>query len=87
MIQTYIATTRFNEDTLENNRRYKESRKIQGCIYGSGLCINEKYPINSLMFVVEMNNSSNQIEGIGLIRNSTKKDNYYNIYGPHSYNR
>ena len=31
-----------------------------------------KIPIGSLVFVVEMNNSTNQIEGIGLIRNDPK---------------
>lgn len=86
-MKTYIGTTRFNNETLEENRRYKDSRRLPGCIYGIGIPINQKYPINSLFFVVEMNNSTNTVEGIGLIKNCMKKDNYYNIYEPHSYNR
>jgi hypothetical protein len=35
---------------------------------------------DSIVFVVEMNNDSNTIEGIGLVRNRAYLDKYYNIY-------
>jgi hypothetical protein len=83
----YIASTRFNEHTLEENRRYKETRKIEGCIYGAQMKIYEKYPLNSQMFVVEMNNETNRIEGIGLIKNIIVLDKNYKIYEEGEYNR
>jgi hypothetical protein len=42
---------------------------------------------DSLVFVIEMNNNSNQIEGIGLIRNLPFMDKYYPIYMEGNYNR
>jgi hypothetical protein len=83
----YIASTRFNTETLESNYKYRADKKIQGCIYGSCMMINEKYPINSLLFVIEMNNTQNKIEGIGLIKNRLVLDKYYKIYEDGHYNR
>lgn len=83
----YIASTRFNTDTLMENVRYKETHKIKGCIYGASIKINKKYPLNAWMFVFEMNNSENTIEGIGLIRNMLSLDKHYRIYESGDYNR
>ena len=83
----YIASTRFNNETLESNYKYRADKKINGCIYGSCMMINEKYPINSLLFVIEMNNTQNKIEGIGLIKNRLILDKYYKIYKDGNYNR
>lgn len=83
-----IATSRFNNDTWQENCKYRAKiNSPHGCIYGCPLKITPKVPLDSLLFVVEMNNSTNQIEGIGLIRNSVKCDKYYNIYSTHNYNR
>ena len=45
---------------------YCKNKKV---IYGSMLKIREIYPTESLIFIAEMNNSENKIEGIGLIKN------------------
>jgi hypothetical protein len=42
---------------------------------------------DSLVFIVEMNNEKNNIEGIGLVRNRPYLDKYYNIYKDGNYNR
>jgi hypothetical protein len=42
---------------------------------------------DSLLFVVEMNNDNNQIEGIGLIRNRPYMDKYYKVHQDANYNR
>jgi len=76
----HLACTRFTEKTLAENERYRELHKIQGCIYGTPCPINETYPINSLIFVVEMNNSTNRIHGIGLIKNRIITHERHNIY-------
>jgi hypothetical protein len=46
-----------------------------------------KIPNESLVLVVEMNNTRNRIEGIGLIRNSPLLDRYYKTYDYFDYNR
>jgi hypothetical protein len=69
MLENPILTIRFNHETWEENCRYRENKPNVGCIYGSPSILNLNCPIDSLLFIVEMNNSSNQIEGIGLIKN------------------
>ena len=82
----YIASTRFNNDTYEENIAYRKKTGIS-VIYGTSIRIQEKYDVGTLMFVAEMNNDENQIEGIGLIRNTLVYDKKHNIYINSDYNR
>lgn len=56
-------------------------------LYGPSFKICEKYPINALIFVIEMNNEKNKIEGIGLIKNMLVLHKRYKIYENGDYNR
>ena len=74
----WIATTRFNDETLRENRRCMDNvaHTEWKCIYGIIRKINtNKIPVYSLMYILEMNNERNEIAGIGLIRNYV----YYDI--------
>lgn len=83
-----IATSRFNNETWDENCSYRVKTKTSsGCIYGCPRRISPKIADDALIFVVEMNNNTNQIEGIGLIKNAVRADKYYNIYKCHNYNR
>ena len=82
-----LVTSRFTNDTLETNRNYKQKKKIAGCIYGSPQEMSPKIMYDSLVFVIEMNNDTDKIEGIGLIRNRPHLDKYYIIYNHCDYNR
>ena len=82
----YIGTTRFNNLNYTENMLYREKHKIN-VIYGANMQINKKYPPHALIFVVEMNNETNKIIGIGLIRNVLICDKYYHIYNHTDYNR
>ena len=64
----YLACISFNNKTYDENICYrnKYNKKV---IYGSMLKIREIYPKESLIFIAEMNNTENKIEGIGLIKN------------------
>ena len=53
----YIASTRFNNDTYNENILYRKQSNIP-VIYGTSIRIQEKYDIGSLIFVAEMNNDS-----------------------------
>ena len=83
----YLASTRFNNNTFYENTIFKNDNKISGIIYGSNLQINKKYEKGVLLFVFEMNNETNEIEGIGLIRNYLLTNKRYNIYSNMDYNR
>ena len=64
-----LVTTRFNNKTWEENHGFRTTRNINGCIYGSPFQLSSNINNNDIVFVIEMNNATNLIEGIGLIRN------------------
>jgi hypothetical protein len=83
----YITTTRFNNSTWNENTMWKQTNKWDGCIYNSPTELPINIPYQSLVFVLEMNNDTNQIMGVGLIRNRRSVDQYYKIYKLSNYNR
>jgi hypothetical protein len=82
----HLFSTRFNDITLEQNMNYRTKNNIK-CIYGIPYEISTKIFVDDDIFVIEMNNSKNRIEGIGLIKNRTCNDKYYKIYQDGNYNR
>ena len=82
-----LVTSRFTNDTLETNRNYKRKKNITGCIYGSPQEMSPKIMYDSLVFVIEMNNDTDSIAGIGLVRNRPDLNKYYRIYEHGDYNR
>lgn len=82
-----IVSTRFNNDTWKENTEYREKNKLSGCSYGAPYTMSPKIPLTALVFVVEMNNSINKIEGIGLVRNKSSHDKTYKIHYDRNYNR
>lgn len=63
----YILTTRYNEKTLSANRSFLESSAKYKCIYSSPAEISSGVPPGSKCVVLEMNNDTNRIIGLGLI--------------------
>ena len=82
----HLACTRFNTQTYKENRefRLKSGEKV---LYGPAFKIRNTYSAGSRIFVVEMNNETNKIEGIGLIKNLLVSDKKYKIYENSDYNR
>ena len=80
-----IAVTRFNQTTWNENCRWREKHNIEGCIYGTLQPICEKIHDNYKIYVLEMNNDTNTIEGIGIISN--KRYPRQKIYSTNGYNR
>jgi hypothetical protein len=80
-----VVVSRFNEENLELNRQFRDTHKI-GCLYGTAYTLNQFNP-NEVVFVVEMNLTSNRVEGVGLILNIVKTGPQYNMYGDYNYNR
>lgn len=80
----HIVTTRFNNDTKMENDEYRKriTNTDIKCIYSSCSLVDGRIikPMD-IMFVIEMNNSINNITGIGMVRNCVPKScNIHNIY-------
>ena len=89
----HLASTRFNNETLKQNMDYRlrVREKTNGsdlvAYYGSLIKVHKKISIGAFMFVFEMNNELNRIEGISLVRNTLVLDKRHKIYTNEDYNR
>jgi len=93
----YIGTTRFNNKTWNENIKWREKHKHNGCVYALKKRIVQSVPKNAIIFVFEMNNDTNKIMGIGIIKNKRdmkqnikiyhNNDIYYNRFIYHSNKR
>ena len=83
----FILSSRFSTDTWNENNKYRTRRNLNGCIYGSPLRLSSKIHLNAFVYVVEMNNTTNSIEGVGVIRNYPNNEQPPWIYAHNNYNR
>jgi hypothetical protein len=93
----HLASTRFNNATLAENMAYREKmaastssaevKEASSVYYGSLIKVHKKISVGAFMFVFEMNNDTNQIEGISLVRNTLVLDKKHRIYSNDDYNR
>lgn len=81
-----IVTGRYNNETWEASYQYRIKKKI-ACIYAPPIKLSPTIDLNSPVFVIEMNNSVNQIIGIGLIKNKLITDKVYKVQADSNYNR
>ena len=82
-----LVSTRFTNNTWQENLDYRKKINCEGCIYGSPQELSPKIMVFSDVYVVEMNNDINKIEGIGFIKNMSYADKYYKIHEDGNYNR
>ncbi len=83
----FVAVTRFNNNTWQENVNYRKKNELLGCCYGTPVMLPDNIPIGAIIYVLEMNNETNKIMGIGLIRNFNRCDKRYCIYSDGNYNR
>jgi len=84
-LHTFIVTTRFNDATWLENMAYRERHNIK-CIYCSPETTANFIPADGIMFVLEMNNDTNRIMGIGMVKNHPIC-NKHRVYRNGNYNR
>ena len=82
-----IGTTRFNTQTWKENTYWREKNNYNGCIYGSPVRTNDNIIKDDIIFIIEMNNDDNKVQGIGLVKNFNYIDKHYKIYNDGNYNR
>jgi hypothetical protein len=85
-LRNFIITSRFNNKTWNENIYFRSKHNITGCIYCSPSPVTHTIPNESILFILEMNNETNQIIGVGMVRNHPYI-NKYNVYGNGNYNR
>lgn len=67
--KVFIASTRFNSETYLENMEFKKRVKWDGCVYGAPRELPTQFTKQDKILVIEMNNTTNQIMGIGIIYN------------------
>jgi len=82
----FIVISCFNNKTWAENEDYRSNHKEVACIYCSPEPPSKLIPLNSVMFVFEMNNDTNKIMGIGFIKNKPSTKQYF-VYENDNYNR
>ncbi len=81
-----VVTDRYNNETWDASVNYRK-RKNLSCIYAPPFKLTETIDLGSPVFVIEMNNSINEIMGIGLIKNKTVTDKVYKVQEDSNHNR
>ena len=83
-----ICVTRFDNKTFEENLYFRNYNNIK-CIYGTPVKITDLIFPNDDIIILEMNNTTNRLEGIGIIKNKLylQKTKRYKIYSDNNYNR
>jgi hypothetical protein len=82
----YLLTSRFSNVTIGENAEYRKKNPKLGCIYCSPEPVSMSIPIESIMFILEMNNDTNKIVGVGMVRNHSICGKYH-VYNEGNYNR
>jgi hypothetical protein len=81
-----VVTGRYDNETWDASFQYRIKKKIE-CIYAPPCRLSPLIDLNSPVFVIEMNISTNQIMGIGLIKNKLETDKVYKVQADTNCNR
>ena len=81
-----IATTRFNNATWNENCQMRIKNPNAKCVYAAPIPIASRIPLESNVFVFEMNNEIDKIMGVGLIKNHPITGKY-SVHSISNYNR
>ncbi len=87
IVCNYIGLAHFNNKTHNENIKWKEKKNFNGCVYGFQQFLPENIPAESDVYMIDMNNETNQIMGIGLIKKQFIPENRSRIYDNMEYNR
>ena len=76
----YLMTSRFSTATLAENARYRAAEGA-ACVYSVPAVVDSHFvPLGALMFVLEMNNDTNRIEAVGLVRHAMPRYRARDVY-------
>lgn len=81
-----VVTGRYNTETWESSSQYRKKHNF-ACIYAPPVKLSPSIDLHSPVFIIEMNNSTNQVMGIGLIKNKLVMDKVYKVHADSNCNR
>lgn len=81
-----VVTGRFDAETWESATQYRKKHNYP-CIYAPPVKLSPSIDLNSPVFILEMNNSLNQLMGIGLIQNKLVTDKVHKVHADSNCNR
>lgn len=64
-----LMISKFSQHTWEQNVRFRNKNKNVGCLYGTPILVAKDIPLDSVLFVLEMDITNNVIRGIGMVKN------------------
>lgn len=82
-----VCITRYSNATWAERTAWLAANPQHACIYKSPVPIKLCIPYQAPLFVLEMNNDTNQIMGVGRIVNEIRADRAYRVYADQNYNR
>lgn len=86
-----LMSTRYNNANLEQLNVFREKNPDEygptKAIYCAPIRIKESIPVNETLIVLEMNNDTNEVIGIGLVKNYVWANKKYKIYEDMNYTR
>lgn len=82
----YFVTGRYNNETWNASKQYRDKKGL-ACIYAPPCKLTDSILLGRPVFVIEMNNSTNQILGIGLIQNKITTDKVHIVQKDTNCNR
>ena len=82
-----VCITRYTNATWAERTAWLAANPEYKCIYKSPVAIKSNIPYEAPLFVLEMNNDTNQIMGVGRIVNEIRADRSYRVYTEQNYNR
>lgn len=85
-LKQFIVTSRFNDRTWGENQVFRRQHPKFGCIYCAPTTITSMVPVDTPIFVLEMNNDTNRIMGVGMVKNHPYM-NAFAVYENGNYNR
>ena len=85
-LKQFIVTSRFNDRTWSENQSFRQQHTKFGCIYCAPTMITFTVPVDTPVFVLEMNNDTNRIMGVGMVKNHPYM-NAFAVYDNGNYNR
>ena len=85
-LRNFLLTARFNTATWSENVKFRNENPMITSIYGSPIPLSKHIPTDAVIFMLEMNNDTNKIMGIGLVRNHPIMNKYF-IHDSGDYNR
>ncbi len=84
--QCHVACTRYNNITIGELDAWMCKYKLDGCVYGSPVPLSPRVLPMERVIVLEMNNETNKVIGVGMIENMASAGRI-RIHKNHSYNR